>query len=142
MAGTNKTALERFMAPIAFGDCWERGGWKNNNGYGFIRDGKRYLAHRWSYETFVGPIGGSCVLHRCDNPSCVNPDHLFLGSRADNNADMAAKGRARAIAKVTEGDVVAIRADTRPQRVVAREYGVTQSAISRIKSRKNWGRVA
>jgi hypothetical protein len=82
--------------------CWE---WKlsrDRAGYGRLkiqlgaRDKFRYdSAHRFAYATLVGPIPDNlCVLHRCDNPPCCNPDHLFLGTNKDNMADMIAKGRA------------------------------------------------
>jgi hypothetical protein len=71
-------------------------------------------AHRVSYQLHVGPIpDGMTVLHRCDNPSCTNPRHLFVGTNSDNNADRDAKGRAaygeRNHAKLTEANVIAIR---------------------------------
>lgn len=76
--------------------CWEWTGGVNASGYGEMGIGKhgRSLTHRAGYEAFVGPIpDGMCVLHRCDNPPCFNPDHLFLGTRQENNLDMVAKGR-------------------------------------------------
>jgi hypothetical protein len=73
------------------GPCWIWTGHRNNRGYGTL--GKNY-AHRYSYEKCCGPIPrGLCVLHRCDNPPCVRPDHLFLGTRKDNALDMSAKRR-------------------------------------------------
>ena len=80
--------------------CWEYGGKIGNHGYGvvFIPDGTRHgataLAHRVVYEGLVGPIPDGMILcHHCDNPKCVRPDHIFVGTDADNMADMHAKGR-------------------------------------------------
>jgi hypothetical protein len=90
-----KPVSERFWPKVAKSDgCWEWRGAKTL-GYGRINVGRRsILAHRVSYEMANGPIAdGLVVCHRCDNPSCVRPDHLFLGTLGDNNADMFAKGR-------------------------------------------------
>jgi predicted NUDIX family phosphoesterase len=77
---------------------------------------------------------GLLVCHHCDNPSCVNPEHLFLGSQADNIADMRSKGRGGHMTKLSQADVLAIRATTGvTQRLLAEEYGVTQQQISNIK---------
>ena len=90
-------ALEpRFWAKVnKTDDCWEWTGCLNNKSYGQIRvDGKAELAHRVSWEMANGLIAdGLCVLHKCDNPKCVRPDHLFLGTIADNNQDKVRKGR-------------------------------------------------
>jgi len=75
--------------------CWEWLGAKDYGGYGQVRIwGKQMKAHRASWEFFFGPIpNGLSVLHKCDNPSCVNPYHLFLGDQCDNITDCVIKGR-------------------------------------------------
>lgn len=79
------------------GDCWEWNGILTRDGYGAIRaHGRMRLAHRLAYTVWSGPIPDDlCVLHKCDNRRCINPDHLFLGTRLDNTADMLSKGRGK-----------------------------------------------
>lgn len=95
---------DRFMEKVSLKTdkhCWEWRAAKKKEGYGFFGVGCRWdktkrkmLAHRVSYEIFVGPIpSGMFVCHHCDNPSCVNPDHLFVGTCQDNLRDMTEKGR-------------------------------------------------
>lgn len=104
-------------------------------------------AHRFAYELLVGLIPeGLFVCHRCDNPPCCNPEHLFPGTAADNIADMLKKnrwapavGEAQGCAKLTTHDVVAIRcAQNISQSVLAKYYGVGQATVSRIRTRKAW----
>jgi hypothetical protein len=131
--------------------CWTWLGTKGRYGYGMfsIRKGKLRLAHRISYQLAHGEIPtGKVICHHCDNPPCVNPAHLFLGTQADNLADMFRKGRGvlppvhvgtkNRHAKLTEQQVLAIRNDTRLRRVVAKEYGVSDTLICWIISRKIW----
>lgn len=88
-------ALELFWQKVdKTEDCWEWTASKNKQGYGiFGHQGQTWLAHRLSYKLSNMLPDGVKVLHRCDNPPCVNPDHLFLGTQKDNIKDMAAKGR-------------------------------------------------
>lgn len=142
-----KTCLQRFeekYIPEPTSGCWLWDGQRTTRGYGhFWFDGKDRKAHRISWHLHVGPIpNGMHVLHKCDNPPCVNPDHLFLGTNADNNADMMRKGRNRQPrgadkphTKLSEEDVVAIyslrHSLLKPQEVAA-VYGVGRTQINKI----------
>lgn len=125
-------------------DCWYWTGARKTNGYGNVCfRGKWFQAHRVMWVIHNGAIpDGIMVLHRCDNRACCNPKHLFLGTHTDNMRDMVAKGRGRLIARwaarLTEDQVCAIRADLRSQRAIAVEYGVSQNAVMKIKTRKTW----
>lgn len=128
--------------------CWEYRGPKFANGYGQVKiDGKPKLLHRISYEHFVGNIPrGLIVRHKCDNPPCLNPDHLETGTVAQNNADRNNRGRTatgiRGSGKVADVDVLRIREELsecvdrieRGKRYVefADEYNVSYSTIQKI----------
>lgn len=158
------TTLARFWRKVRrTEDCWEWQGCLNRQNYGkFHSRPVLWLAHRFAYTIAHGPIPtGLCVLHRCDNPRCVRPDHLFLGSIADNNADMAAKGRRgisgfvrvprkqtgtdNHMAKLTDEVVRDIRAryasGGASLSTLAREYGCSPNTISRAIHRVSWKHV-
>ena len=110
--------------------CWVWNRARNVHGYGAIGiDNKVKRAHRVAWQAYVGDIpDGMAVLHRCDNPPCINPDHLYLGTKADNSLDMVRKGRSAAgerhsQARLSEAQVSEIRA--------LHAAGMTQSEIAR-----------
>lgn len=129
------------------GDCHIWTAHRDKNGYGhFQMWTKSDLAHRVAFfmATGIHP-GDAFVCHECDNPSCVNPDHLWLGSALDNNVDAISKGRAKpqsgerhTSAKLTDDDVRAIRKDSRSGAAIARDYGVSDVMILRIKAGVSW----
>jgi hypothetical protein len=131
--------------------CWVWQGALWLDGYASVWfDGQNRKAHRVSYERFIGPTNGLHVCHHCDNPRCVNPDHLFLGTDADNVADKCSKGRAKGgsmpgvrhpMHKLTEEQVSLIRNTPRERGVVtslAERFGVDKTTISRILRGKTW----
>jgi DNA-binding XRE family transcriptional regulator len=145
----DKVQMVRGVRKLAFPGCWEWCGSRFREGYGRIYvGGRRIGAHRYIWEQEHGPIpSGLSVLHRCDNPRCVRPDHLFLGTPLDNAQDMARKGRARGNrsgeennnARLRDVDVQAIRERWRATRkrwglqtTLAKEFGVSQMTISLI----------
>ena len=134
------------------GDCWEWQLSKKSGGYGqFHSQGKHFLAHRFAWELVNGPIPkGLCVCHHCDNPGCVRPGHLFVGTQADNIRDCMRKGRMgvageRSVhAKVRATDVLSMRRayqNGATQRALAEKYGMRQQAISRIVRGKRWAHI-
>lgn len=131
-------------------DCWEWRGARGEYGHGRIGSGapihNHIGTHRVAWELARGPIpDGMFVCHRCDNPPCCNPAHLYLGTPADNSADMAAKKRCRSgashpMAVLTELKVLEIWGllGKLPERLIAEKYGVSQGLISRIARRLCW----
>lgn len=129
-------------------ECWECPSAPDGE-YGRIRvDGKQHLSHRVSWELHRGVIpDGMFVCHRCDNPRCINPEHLFLGTHSANMADMSRKGRRRGItavfgeqhgrAKITDADVIAIRSSGASAKDLALEYGVSDRHIRHIRAGKS-----
>ncbi len=147
-----RTLEERFVLGLAPQDpttgCVEWVHHRNALGYGKIRsEGKQVLAHRAMWEFKRGPIPpGMKVCHHCDNPPCCNVDHLFLGTDADNMADMVAKGRSakgpsKSNTKLTAASVIAIRqrlADGETHRVIAAAFGISPMHVSGIKCGRSW----
>lgn len=130
--------------------CWLWGGSKSADGYGRITVNNKLVgAHRVSFETFVGPIpAGLHVCHKCDTRNCVNPNHLFLGTNAENVSDKVSKGRQsflrgeqQAGAKLTENQVREIRSSNLSQRKLAAKLGVSQSVVFNVKRRNTWKHV-
>jgi hypothetical protein len=127
--------------------CWI---WKlstNEKGYGLVKiKRKLYKTHRLSWLIYRGEIPqGLCVLHTCDTPSCVNPNHLFLGTQQDNMKDCLTKkrfnpnrGEKVSSSKLTSKQVMEIRNSNDIQENLARKYNVSQANISIIKLRQGW----
>lgn len=140
--------------------CWPWTRSKSNMGYGqfnlpksFGGRERKVTAHRFAYEQAFGPIPagagyhGNCVCHHCDNPLCCNPAHLFLGTHADNMADMHTKGRnsrsgapgqKNGRAKLTWEQVSSIRAATGSLSRIAKLYGIGKTQAARIRRGEQW----
>lgn len=152
--------VERFKEKVLFRDekqCWEWTANKNNKGYGMFRPGgtaNKILAHRFSYEINVGPVPkGKVVCHKCDNPSCVNPNHLFVGTMKENLHDMIRKGRSyhppmsgtkNGNAILKEKDISEIRAlhkNSVPIRIIAAEFKVKPCTIYDVLRGRSWNHI-
>ncbi len=165
--------IKRFLDKLEKqGDCWIWTASKRNKGYGAIawidpksRKAINERAHRVSFRLFNGDIPENLfVLHRCDNPACCNPDHLFLGTKADNNRDMVEKGRhvsggthcgshypsgkwksglSHWNAKINENIVREIRKDkeTMSYSQLKKKYGLSQTCLFKIVHRRTWNHV-
>ncbi len=158
-----KSPNERFDAsyiPEPISGCWIwLGAEQGSYGYGRIKaDGKYMPAHKYSYQRFVGSVpDGMLVCHRCDNPACVNPYHLFIGTNQDNTDDKVRKnrqargsrlaeaqyqnrprGEKNGNSKLTKNQVDEILGLNMPQRKIAKIFGVSQALISKIKRKEMW----
>lgn len=133
--------------------CIHWTGSKNELGYGHVSvGGKSTKAHRLAFSLFNGPIpGGLCVCHRCDNPACVNPEHLFLGTKLENTHDMLAKKRATDGSKSPTGTrhpkskinlaaAIEIYQSTETYRAIRERFGISDALISGIKRGRNWNK--
>lgn len=149
----SRTMSERFWDKVdkagpvpshvhGLGNCWIWTGAKDPLGYGFFRESNSKpmsRSHRVSWALSVGDIGNMLVLHKCDNPSCVRPDHLFLGTNQDNIDDRDRKGRQRcAVGKrasrvyLTPQQLHEIRSSALPKAELSRMFGVHKTTIRRI----------
>ena len=145
------TEVERFEKKFSVTpECWVWTASLDTQGYGQHHyHGVQRGAHRVAHELYVGAIPlGLHVLHKCDNRRCVNPDHLFLGTHQDNMRDRNQKGRqAHNVgetgggSKLTRQKILQIKADSRSQRAISMDYGVSQGLISFIKLGKRWAHV-
>ena len=152
MACKDSTLLRRFQTKASIdlnnpASCWLWTGHTNPQGYGRIGTSRGSEAtHRVAYELFVGPVPeGLLVLHRCDVPSCVNPNHLFVGTILDNMADMTAKGRAnrpkgekQGRSKLTDVSVRLIRTRGLSDSEFAKLFGVSIKAVWLARTNKTW----
>jgi hypothetical protein len=150
------SAIDRYLSRVTkAADCWSWNGAKSGQGYGVIRcseTNRNIFIHRLSYSHFNGPIpDGMNVLHKCDNPECSNPEHLFIGTQKDNVLDMMQKGRKPPVvglkgqlsprSKLTWEEVRQIKkmlSDGQTCAGISRKFGVTPENISAIKLGKTW----
>ena len=132
---------------IVFNSCWEWQAGRQHEYAEFRIKGFVHRAHRIAYKLTCGKIpNGKCVLHKCDNPICVNPSHLFLGTRATNNRDKMEKGRSARgekswSAKLTEKEVIKIREYIKQGhslKGLAKIFNVHPATISNIKAKYTW----
>lgn len=155
--GAYPSLEERFRSRVdvrGVDDCWEWSAGRVSAGYGAVWDnsiGRHRHAHRLAWEIVNGPIpDGQWVLHRCDNPPCCNPSHLFLGTQADNDADRTAKGRgihgvSHPYAKLTPDSVREIRSRIAGGEIpsaLAIEFGVSSSTLYDMIHGKTWRHIA
>lgn len=151
--GRSKSPEDRFDSSYSIDDktgCWIWKRSKNSRGYGQINvHGIHWLAHRWSYKRFVGEIRkGLLVCHHCDNPACVNPDHLFIGTEKDNAIDMVSKGRKNSaigsrLPQTKYNELIIAKArkmweDGHTQVEISKSLGIAYPSVSSIINKRCW----
>lgn len=135
---------DRFMSKVDKSEngCWLWTAFRMKNGYGLFRTpAKNELAHRAAYRLFSGPLDTRDVMHKCDTPACVNPQHLHLGTRKENMQDAREKKRVRAgekhgRSKLTNEQIELVKQSNGLQREIAAVFGVSQGHVSAIKNGK------
>ena len=136
---------------MAASGCWICVTHKQGNGYPQIEHrGRRKYVHRFVFEDAYGPVPhGINVCHSCDNPPCINPEHLYLGTQADNCADASKRGRTtigekNRHAKLTCADVEAVRAaaGTATQKIIAEQFGISRRTVGQVIHRDTWRHIA
>ena len=141
----------RFMSfvelPVDLSQCWIWNGAFHGKEYGHFKYKYRVeKAHRMSFRLFKREPGALHVLHKCDNPKCVNPEHLFLGTNDDNLQDRQrkqrqARGESHSRAKINAMQAIEIRNSTLPRKELAKKYGLTINGVNAIISRRSWKHV-
>lgn len=151
LKGSGDTPEDRFWCRVSRGDmdkCWEWQGYTSALGYGVVWcEGKLRKAHRaaWFYLHGVFPV--KCLLHKCDNPKCVNPHHLFEGTVAENNQDKVLKNRQSKGVRsnrthLKDSDIRAIRNRYQPRKIthqmLATEFHISTRTVYEIVKRRGW----
>lgn len=154
---TLRDRLDRGSMPEPNSGCWLWLEGVNRTGYGRVRwNGRAQLAHRLSFAAANGPIpSGRVICHRCDNPGCINPDHLFCGTAHDNSADMRRKGRSsdgrprpsvrgekNGHAKHSEEIMIAVRDAAGTYKEIARRFGVSKTSVGYVKRGIQWSHLS
>lgn len=150
-----KKSIESKHIPVTESGCWIWTGAQGAYG-GLSQRGRHIDAHRASWIVHKGDIpDGMRICHKCDVPLCINPEHLFMATAKENSVDMVRKGRHKKPSnyenvkrgeihwnsKIKNSDVLKILSDPRPQAIIAKDYGVSQMCIQRIKARESWRHV-